>query len=85
MDINNFAWGEVRCIHHVGEYDIVEYHPSNRQKEIAFHAYINGRDACHSYLSLDAALAGCIARNHDGVNTRADVYFMRSILEGPLA
>lgn len=77
--LGEFTWGEVRCVHHVGEYDIVEYYPDAHPDDISFHPYIDSRDTCHSYESLDAALAGCIAQKHDGVNTRADTYFMRAI------
>lgn len=85
--IAEFTWGNVRDIHRVGEYEIVEYDPrkaSNVTDEEfdpspSFHPFIDGVDTCRSYKSLDAALVGVIARKHDGINTRADVYFLRGI------
>lgn len=73
-----FQWGTVREMHEVGMYVIVEYEKETTG-EVAFHPYIDGVDTNHAYGSLDAALAGAIAIRHEGLNTRADTYFMRAI------
>lgn len=73
-----FQWGTVRQMHDIGEYIIVEY-TKETTGEIGFHPYISGVDTNHTYNSLDAALAGCIAMKYEGVNTRADTYFMRAV------
>ena len=84
-----FTWGELIQIHHIGEYDIVEYYNLKRDgvrvtnsidyDSISFHGYLNGISTSHSYLSLDAALVGLVARKHDGHNSHAGYYFMKMI------
>jgi len=85
-----YTWGKVIQIHSVGEYDIVEAHPWQRQggsiligrpdyTTVSFHGWVKGRDTAHCWGSLDEALAGCIAYKHEGANHRADVYFIRAI------
>lgn len=86
--MRRFPWGKVIHTHLVGDYAIVEYIPSQASnvsdedyaEQIAKHPrmfHIEG--ASRSYHSLDAALVGCVALKHDGINTRADGYFMRMI------
>ena len=84
--LTEFVWGQVIAVHSVGEYDIVEYVP-NQSTNVAdedydpspkFHSYIDSRDTSHSYSSLDAALVGAIAIKRDGINTRADSYFIKA-------
>lgn len=84
-----FTWGETIKIHEIAEYAIVEYHPFIFEKGFGtdridyktknYHSYVNGKDTACSSESLDAALAYCIAYKHEGSNTRASYYFMRSI------
>jgi len=85
-----FTWGDVIQIHEVGDYSIVECHPWEVEgsnvvvgrpviKQLSFHVYVSSENTCSSFESLDAALAGCIAYKHEGVNHRADTYFMKMI------
>lgn len=76
-----FTWGKVLRVHRVGEYAIVEYTPNTPRNHDGplFHPFIDGKDTNHSYHTLDAAVVGCIALKHDGLNTRADRYFLRAI------
>jgi hypothetical protein len=89
-----FTWGRVVARHYVGEYEIVEFVPNKAvnisQEEYdrrlaehptSFHPFINGKDTNHGYNSLDHALVGAIALKRDGLNTRADTYFMRAVGE----
>ncbi len=86
----NFTWGRLIKIHEIGEYSIVEFYPwitenstvwsgtpDTTKKE--FTTYVMGKDCGRGFLSLDAAIVGCIAYKHDGINTRADYYFMKMI------
>ena len=63
-----FTWGEIVAWHEIGPYAILEYldkeEPISRRR--LFHTWIDGRDQNSSFLSLDAALAHCIAVRHDG-------------------
>jgi len=72
----DFVWGLVDEWHLVGPYAIAEY---RRGDDTYFHPYLDGKDTNHSYDSLEGALAGVISIQHDGINTRADIYFMRAI------
>lgn len=85
-----FTWGEVVAIHRIGGYEIVESHPwktkgcevlpGHPDKEaIRFHGWVDGKDTCHSFSSLEAAIVGCISYKHEGPNGRADCYFMKMI------
>jgi len=84
-----FSWGEFSKIHTIGEYDIVEFHPFKRNGAritsqpdfgtVNFHGYLNGKDVSQSWRSIDAALVGLIAYNHDGANSQAGYYFMKMI------
>jgi len=86
---SNFTWGEAIEKHEVGEYAIIEYYPHEYKDccstgkinyaEKEFSCYIQGNSLGRSTHSLDAALAWCIAYKHDGINTRADHYFMKMI------
>lgn len=89
-----FTWGDVVAIHEVGPYAMVEYHPwvsvgvmvktgVPDPDAVEFSTYVDGRNCSHSYGTLDAALAGCIAYRSEGPNHHADAYFIRSLgLEG---
>lgn len=88
---SKFTWGKVVTYHIIDMYLIVEYKPTafdgvspkvprQFEKESLFHPYIGGVSTSTSYRSIDAALAGCIARKRDGTNSSADRYFMKMIL-----
>lgn len=92
MGINNkiYTWGEIITIHHIGDYDIVEYYPwkvdgvtvltgSPDYDDRSFSIYIYGKCLSTSYGSLDEALVGCVAHKYDGCNTRAVGYFFGGI------
>ena len=85
-----FTWGEVKQIHKIGEYTLVEYYEWMRKGSIVltgqvnhtntfYSLYINGKDICRGADSLDSALAECIAYKHDGINSQAGHYFMKMI------
>ena len=78
-----FTWGNLIAIHTIGQYDIVEYDCIYRGENTGrrFHIYIDGKSQSRAYQSMDAALVGCIAVKADGLNTKADVYFMKMINE----
>lgn len=84
------AWlGQFVNFYEICEYSIVEYKPKlykdgspvNGKFEIesSFHPFLNGKDFNRSYASIDECLAGMIALKYDGLNTRADQYFLKSI------
>ena len=88
--INDCLWlGAYVKFYQIGEYSIVEYKPKvfkngspvhGSYEEVSnFHSFIGGINTNRSYNTLDECLAGCIAIKHDGGNTRADVYFIKSI------
>lgn len=85
-----FTWGEVITIERIGVYTIVEYYPwqvegasvhtgEPNRDERSYFGYIDGKSTSQSWESLDAALAGLIARRHEGLNSRAGEYFMKMI------
>jgi hypothetical protein len=88
-----YVWGEVIRGHEVGPYRILEIHPHafiNGQargidrEATAFHLFVMDDagvtvDACNSFQSLDAALAGGIAYRAEGCNHRADRYFIEAL------
>lgn len=84
-ELEKWPWGDVIKVHSIGEYDVVEYMRKKMgyhddEEGIHFHPYIYGKDTNHTYESMDAALVGAIAYQAEGPNHRADVYFMRAIL-----
>lgn len=85
-----FTWGEVKEVHVVGDYQIVEYHPRAStesghitrdidRNKTQFHPYINWEDTSHGYGSLDEALVGVIALKAEGPNGQAARYFCKMI------
>lgn len=72
-----FTWGSIEKIHDIDEYSVVEY--LDQHHERLFHSYLRNEDTHRSHDSLDDALACCIALKWDGLNTQADVYFMRAL------
>jgi hypothetical protein len=72
-----YAWGDIVHIHEIGDYNIVE--SVNRKGEKQFHAYSLRKDCNHSYDCLEAAIVGAIAYKYDGINSRAEEYFMKMI------
>lgn len=88
--IDSCSWlGKYVSSHEIGEYFIVEYKSTKYdgcfpvkeqfEAESSFKPFINGIDTNRSYSSLEAAIVGAIAQKYDGVNTRADEYFIKSI------
>lgn len=89
-----FTWGEIIRFHHVGPYDIVEYHPDKRTEtgriltgetdpdQIKFYCYMCSLDLGISCESLEEALATCMAYKYDGINSQAARFFMRMIGRG---
>jgi hypothetical protein len=51
----------------------------NKRDPLRYHTWVGGEDTNHGHSSLDEALAHCIAYEHDGINTRADRYFLKAI------
>lgn len=87
---NNYTWGLVRHIHHVGPYDVVEFHPWKVEGSkiqtgvpdtscVHYSCYVSGKDICKSGYSLDHALAICMAHKFDGPNSQAADYFVKMI------
>ena len=86
-----FTWGEPVTTWFIGPYTIMEYHPWKRvdgitsdhtqsdQTKKMYHGWVNGRDTCWGSTDLDAMVAHLIAYKNDGINTRADIYFIRSV------
>lgn len=83
-----FPWGRIIEWHNLGEYDIAEYHPYDEKpnrdlflnrERVAFHGWINGRDAMHGWDTLERAIVGLIAIKHEGPNTQAGELFARMV------
>lgn len=71
-----YSFGEGVAWHCIGQYQILE---CKKHDEITYHAYINYKDTCCSYTSLDSALIGVICLKYDGANTRATGYIYRML------
>ena len=86
-----YTWGNIIRIHDIAEYTIIEYYPwqtkgasslvGEPSDKVSYHFYINGNDSCRSTDSMDSALAEAIAYKHDGVNSQAGHYFIKSLQE----
>ena len=86
-----FTWGQLIGVMQIGPYHVAEYYPwiyvNGRSKhtpdfdKLMFHPYVEEKDTNHSYPSLDAALAGAIAYRQEGINHRADLYFIAALKE----
>ena len=86
-----FTWGETIQLHVVGdEYVIVEFHPWQKygcliltgqpnKNEFEFFGWVHKKPTGCTWNSLDAAIVGCIALKHEGLNGRAASYFMKMI------
>ena len=86
-----FTWGELVKIHKFFSYAIVQYHPLVESKKGScvfdwidtrkynYHIYVDELDTCHSFTTIDAAIAACIAYRHEGANHHADIYFIKAI------
>jgi hypothetical protein len=87
VDISAYVWrkDEFIRLHEIGPYTFVEFwngpadNAKDKRHHRAFGAYIDERRTGCCYNTLDEALAGVIATRHDGINTRADSYFIRAI------
>lgn len=71
-----YNWGHIVKIHCIGEYQIVEVVKDDNKH---WHGYFNYKDTHISWLSLDAALAGCIGYKYEGGNGKAAFYFNKMI------
>ncbi len=87
-----FTQGRVLAMHVLGEYTLVEYEPRRAAGEKRgrtpgrrFLIYVDGVNTNHVSDSLDRALAEAIAYKHEGANSRAAGYFLRSIGAEPPA
>lgn len=84
-DHKKFTWGPIQKIHTINKYQIVEYlkdnsnlHgeiPTSPHRKTMFHVYIDGKDTCRSFYSLDSALIGAIVYVRRGPNSQAAAYF----------
>lgn len=84
-----FKHGHLRQVQRIGDYAVVEYFPANPAgspqagetdwNALRYHGYVCGTDTGESWGSIDAALAGCIARRHQGPQHYADTIFMHLI------
>src|ERR1035437_7351902 len=86
-----FTWGEPIRLHEIGPYSILEFYPWKRKgvswmikgqpdkDTIEFHGWINDRDTCMGFNTLDDALAVLICYRHDGPNSQAARYFMKGL------
>ena len=54
----SFPCGKVITIHRIGRYAVVEYRSKRKDEQAApyFHPYVDGKDTCHSFRSLEASL-----------------------------
>jgi hypothetical protein len=53
------------------------YRKGNRENVYA--VFVNGKNTQNVYPTMDEALAFAIAYRNDGINTRAHIYFIKSI------
>jgi hypothetical protein len=77
-----YTWGKLIKIHEIGDYAIVEalwYDRTNKVSEVKYHSYVNKKCTGHAFSSLDEALIYAISYKYDGLNTKADLYFCRSV------
>ena len=76
-----FTWGEIIKFYEIEEYTIASYNTDNKQKKktVEFHAWVDKKDTCRSYNSLEEAIVGAIAYKHEGPNSQAAGYFMKMI------
>lgn len=80
-----FTWGKINEIIDVGPYTIIRAQPyiDLPQGEYSsldkFYIYIRSIDHGLASSTLDGALALCIAKEHDGLNSQAAHYFLRMI------
>ena len=76
----------------MGPFTILEYNPwkknksglgqligqPNRKKKV-FRAYVNSKDTCHLWPSLEKALVFALAWKHEGVNCNAHQYIRQML------
>lgn len=86
-DGRKFPWGPITRIYEIGPYQILEYKSDrsnlwpqtqaavNEHGRSRFHPYIDGKDTCQSYRTLDSALVGAVAYRRAGPNSQAARHF----------
>lgn len=86
----SFSWGSPITTWFIGSYSIMEYYPwktkgntsltgqPDRTKKM-YHGWVDNQDTSWGSDDLDAVLAHLIAYKNDGINTRADIYFIRAV------
>ncbi|MCP3966664.1 MAG: hypothetical protein GY718_09990 [Lentisphaerae bacterium] len=85
-----FVWGKIVEIYTIDDYDIAVFHPLfyingkaindvYDEHVIEYHGWVNGRDTCRSWPTLDEALAGCLSYKYEGANGKADIYFIKAL------
>lgn len=73
----DFHFGKVIKTHTIGEYQIIEY--INDDGEVRFTAYINYKEMCKAFPSLDETLTDVICYKYDGANSQANDYLWKMI------
>lgn len=76
---DDLKWlGNVEEVYNIGDYQIAKYISKDDKKE-RYHPYYKGKSYSTSYNSVEEAMVGVVAYRFDGLNTKADVYFIRAI------
>lgn len=92
-NIKDFTWGKILKVHEIGEYEIIEYDEylveyakySSGQKinlsgNILYHPYLNGKDLCCGFETLDEAIVYSISQKYEkNPNCQSHIYFNRMI------
>jgi len=77
----DFPWGNIIEIHHIGEYQIIEHMDKG---EVRFCPYINFSSCNSSHSSIDTALIGAITKNSIEANeARYATTFILRMLQKP--
>ncbi len=83
--VEDLSWlGEVVSLESIGDFQVAAYKPNkddsgNVNKKLMYHGYHEGERFATSYNSVEECLAGTIAKSYDGLNSRADKYFLVGI------
>lgn len=81
--MDKFVWGKVINTHKIGDIKIIEYFDRDEgiiTDTIKYHVYVNEKDTCHSFSSLDGALLYALCYKYDnGWYTHAYEYTAKAI------